>query len=116
MPMRVLPSSQAISRMEEAITWNQFLERDEAEPDVGARRVACRGSIICHRFGISRPTAIRRWEYALCVIAWRLNGREVHRSRVARRFVIAAGRRGRRQSSRLQKDALRPCSALSRAR
>ena len=42
---------------------------------------------LCHRFGISRPTAIRRWEYALCVIAWRLNGRQVNRKR-GRDFLI----------------------------
>ena len=29
-PMKVLPSPQAISRMEEAITWNRYLEPDDA--------------------------------------------------------------------------------------
>ena len=33
---------------------------------------------LCYRFGISRPTAHRRYDYALSVIAWRLNGRQVH--------------------------------------
>jgi hypothetical protein len=29
-PMKVLPSPSAISRMEETLTWNRFLERDDA--------------------------------------------------------------------------------------
>ena len=32
--------------------------------------------------------AHRRWEYALSVIVWQLNGREVHHRR-GRRFVVA---------------------------
>ena len=32
------PNPAAISRMEETITWNRFLERDEVAPDVGAGR------------------------------------------------------------------------------
>jgi hypothetical protein len=39
-------------------------------------------------FGISRPTKHRRYDYALSVIAWRLNGRQAHLRR-GRRFVIA---------------------------
>ncbi len=40
---------------------------------------------------IIRPTAYRRYDYALSVIAWRLNGRQVHHRR-GRRFVIARAR------------------------
>jgi hypothetical protein len=89
-PMRVLPSPQAISRMEEAITWSRFLEPEEAHL-MWARADGMPWKHLCHRFGISRPTAHRRWEYALSVIAWRLNGREVHHRR-GRRFVIARAR------------------------
>jgi hypothetical protein len=89
-PMKVLPSPQAITRMEEVITWNQFLDRDEVGL-VWARADGMRWKGICHRFGISRPTAHRRWEYALSVIAWRLNGRELHHRR-GRRFVISRAR------------------------
>ena len=81
------PSPAAISRMEEAITWNRFLERDDAHL-MWARAEGARWKELCYRFGISRPTAHRRWEYALSVIVWRLNGREVHRRR-GRRFVVA---------------------------
>ena len=81
------PSTAAITRMEEAITWNRFLERDDAHL-MWARAEGAPWKALCHRFGISRPTAHRRWEYALSVIAWRLNGRQVHHRR-GRRFVIA---------------------------
>jgi hypothetical protein len=86
-PMRVLPSPQAITRMEEAITWNRFLERDECHL-MWARVEGTPWKHLCYRFGISRPTAHRRYDYALSVIAWRLNGRHVHHRR-GRRFVIA---------------------------
>ena len=81
------PSTAAITRMEEAITWNRFLERDDAHL-MWARAEGAPWKALCHRFGISRPTAHRRWEYALSVIVWRLNGREVHHRR-GRRFVVA---------------------------
>ena len=87
-PMRLPPpSTAAISRMEEAITWNRFLERDDAQL-MWARAEGAPWKELCYRFGISRPTAHRRWEYALSVIVWRLNGREVHHRR-GRRFVVA---------------------------
>ena len=86
-PMRVLPSPQAISRMEETLTWNRFLEPDEAHL-MWARAEGVPWKGICYRFGISRPTANRRWDYALSVIVWRLNGRQVHHRR-GRRFVVA---------------------------
>lgn len=76
-PMRrPRPSPAAITRMEEAITWNRFLERDDAAL-MWARADGTPWKEICWRFGISRATANRRWEYALSVIAWRLNGRRV---------------------------------------
>ena len=53
--MRVLPSPQAITRMEEAITWNQYLERDDARL-MWERAGGMPWKHLCHRFGISRPT------------------------------------------------------------
>jgi hypothetical protein len=73
--------------MEETITWNRFLERDDAHL-MWQRADGLRWKELCHRYGISRPTALRRYDYALSVIAWRLNGREVHHRR-GRRFVVA---------------------------
>lgn len=83
---RPWPSPAAISRMEETITWNRFLERDEAQL-IWARAEDVTWKELCYRFGISRPTAHRRWDYALSVIAWRLNGRTVHHRR-GRKFVV----------------------------
>ena len=68
------PDPAAISRMEEAITWSRFLEADDAKL-LWARAERTPWKEICWRFGIARATAHRRWEYALCLIAWRLNGR-----------------------------------------
>jgi hypothetical protein len=84
------PSPAAITRMEEAITWNRFLERDDAAL-MWARADGMQWKPICHRFGIARATAHRRWEYALSVIAWRLNGRTPHLRRGAG-FVIEKAR------------------------
>lgn len=88
--MKVLPSPQAISRMEETITWNQFLERDDAGL-VWARGDGVPWKEVCYRFGMSRATAHRRHEYAVSVIAWRLSGRQVNRKR-GMKFMIARAR------------------------
>ena len=88
---RPLPSPSAISRMEETITWNRFLERDDAN-FMWLRAEGTPWKEICHRCGISRATAHRRWDYALSVIAWRLSGRQVHHRR-GRTFVIRQARR-----------------------
>lgn len=79
-PMKVLPSPQAISRMEETITWNRFLSRFHANL-VWARADGTPWKHVSHRFGVTRATAVRHWEYALCVITWQLNGRAVNRKR-----------------------------------
>jgi hypothetical protein len=90
-PMRRPPSSPAaITRMEATMEWLRWLEPDDAKL-VWMRAEGTRWKAVCVRFGISRATAHRRWEYALAVMAWRLNGRIVpqkrsrqHLSRLAR--------------------------------
>ena len=57
----------------EAMSWLDWLEPDDAGI-VLARLEGAPWKAICWRFGISRPTADRRWRYALSLIAWRLNG------------------------------------------
>ena len=89
---RPWPSPAAIDRMEEAITWNRFLERDEAQL-MWARAEGVTWKELCYRFGISRPTVHRRYGYALSVIAWRLNGKSVHHRR-GRKFVVQRARAG----------------------
>jgi hypothetical protein len=87
-PMRLPPpSTAAITRMEEAITWNSFLQAEEAHL-MWARAEGLAWKGICYRFGISRATAHRRWEYALSLIAWRLNGRPDNTKR-SRGFIVS---------------------------
>ena len=80
------PSPDAISRMEATLPWLQWLEPDDAKL-VWARAERTPWKPICWRFGISRATAHRRWEYALSVIVWRLNGRRPPAKR-SQRFVV----------------------------
>jgi hypothetical protein len=76
-PMRLPPPSPtAITRMEEALGWLHWLKAEDVKL-VWARSDRTPWKAICWRFGISRATAHRRWQYALSVIAWRLNGRRV---------------------------------------
>lgn len=77
---RPRPSPAAISCMEEALDWLRFLEADDAKL-VWARAEGRRWKAICWRFGISRATAHRRWQYGLSVIALRLNKRRVSAKR-----------------------------------
>jgi hypothetical protein len=52
-PMRrPLPRPSAISRMEETITWNRFLERDDAHL-MWQRADRMPWKELCHRYGIS---------------------------------------------------------------
>ena len=84
------PSPEAISRMEEALDWLRWLEAEDGKL-AWARAERTTWKMICWRFGIARATAHRRWEYALSVIAWRLNGRRLPAKR-SRRFVVEGTR------------------------
>ena len=87
---RPRPTPRDISQAEEALLWLRWLETDDARL-VWMRVSGHRWKPICWRFGISRATAHRRWEYALSVLAWRLSGRRVPRKR-SRRNVVAGMR------------------------
>jgi len=83
------PSAAAITRMEEVLeVWMPMLAAQEAGTAEGrtgkdvevskllwARAEGTPWKAICWRFGISRATAHRRWEYGLSLLAWRLGGR-----------------------------------------
>lgn len=75
------PSPAAITRMEETLTWLRWLEGQDAKL-TWARSEGTPWKFLCSRFGIARSTANRRYQYALNLIAWRLNGREVPAKRV----------------------------------
>lgn len=80
------PSPEAISRMERTMPWLTWLEPEDAKL-VWARAEGSRWKLICWRFAISRATAHRRWQYAVSLITWRLNGRQVPSKRSRRHLV-----------------------------
>lgn len=80
------PLPDAISRMEATLPWLRWLEPDDARL-VWARAERTPWKPICWRFGISRATACRRWEYGLSVITWKLNGQKVPAKR-SRAFLV----------------------------
>ena len=80
------PSASAISRMEETLTWMRFLAPEDGKL-LWARAEGARWKAICWRFGVSRATAHRRWQYGLSVIALRLGGRRVPAKR-SQSFVV----------------------------
>ena len=72
---RPRPSPHAISRMEETLGWLAWLEPIDAKI-VWLRASGERWKSICWKVGLGRTAAHQHWLYALCVIAWKLNGRE----------------------------------------
>ena len=91
-PMRRPPPSPAsISRMDETLAWLNHLDAEDARL-VWMRAERTPWKEICWRFGVSRSTAIRRWHFALSVLALRLNGQRVPTKR-SRSFVIRSARR-----------------------
>jgi hypothetical protein len=68
---RIPPTPDAISRMEECLTWLAFLEPDDARI-VWLRAEGVRWKPICWRLGISRATAWRRWAAALITVSRRV--------------------------------------------
>jgi hypothetical protein len=81
-----LPSPRMITEADEAMLWLRWLDRDVAQI-LWARSNRWSWKKVCWHHGISRPTASRRYEYGLAVIALQLNGRTVQRKR-SMEFVI----------------------------
>jgi hypothetical protein len=67
------PSAAAITRMDEALPWLQLLDPVDARI-VWLRADGDPWKIICWKVGLTRSAAHRHWLFALCVIAWKLNG------------------------------------------
>ena len=84
---RPRPSPRAITEAEEAMLWLRWLEPDDCAPGLEPESQGTAWKPICWQFGISRATAHRRREFALSVIAWRLNGKQPHLRR-GRKYVI----------------------------
>ena len=70
------PSAAAITRMDQSLEWLRWLDPIDAQI-VWHRANNDRWKAICGKVGLSRATVHRHWMYALCVIAWRLNGNKV---------------------------------------
>ncbi len=75
--MRVLPSPQAISRMEETLTWTAGLDPVDGKI-VWLRAYGYRWREVCRAVGLRRASAHQHWVYALCLIAHRLNNRRLN--------------------------------------
>ena len=84
---RPYPAPDAITRMEETISWTIGLDPVDAKI-VWLRASGERWKSICHQVGLARAAAHEHWVYALCVIAWRLNGRKIPGKR-SRASVVA---------------------------
>jgi hypothetical protein len=83
-----LPSPRMITEADEAMLWLRWVDKDIGEI-LWARANRRAWKAVCWGQGISRPTASRRYEYGLAVIALQLNGKAVQRKR-SMEFVIAS--------------------------
>lgn len=88
-PMKVLPSPQAIDRMEETLTWTAGLAPVDGKI-VWLRAHRTRWKQICRAVGLQRSAANQHWLYALCVIALRLNGRKINPNLSMQRVIDIA--------------------------
>ena len=86
-PMRLAPSPEAISRMEETLTWTFGLDATDARI-VWLRASRERWKTICWMVGLQRTSAHGRWLYALCAIALQLNGRRLKRGEAKRKVIV----------------------------
>ena len=93
-PMRILPSPQAISRMEETLTWTVGLEPVDGKI-VWMRAFGERWKTICWTVGLERSAAHQHWLYGLCLISLSLNRRRVNRN-ISKRKVIALAQAAQR--------------------
>lgn len=78
--------------MKQTLEWFAWLEAIDSKI-VWMRACGKRWKEICWAVGLARAAAHEHWLYALCAIAWRLNGRGQPR-RVGRRRLIAQVRFG----------------------
>jgi hypothetical protein len=89
-PMKVLPSPQAISRMEETLTWTACLDPIDGKI-VWLRAHGMRWKQVCWAVGLQRSAAHRHWQFGLSVIALTLNRRRVSRNLSKQQVIALAG-------------------------
>ena len=86
-PMRLPPpSAAAIDRMEQSLQWFAWLEPLDSRI-AWLRAGGMRWKDVCWKVGLARAAAHEHWLYALCLIAWRLNGR-AGLTRLGRRVLV----------------------------
>jgi len=86
------PAPDAITRMEEALGWLNWLDPIDSKI-VWLRASSERWKTICWKVGLARTAANQHWLYALCALAWRLNGRQPRRR--SRQHIIEVTRAAR---------------------
>ena len=84
------PSPDAITRAEATLLWLRWLEVEDARL-VWMRAGRARWREICQRYGVSRATANRRYDYALTLIVWRLERRPLQQT-WSRRYLLGRAR------------------------
>jgi hypothetical protein len=84
---RSWPAPDAISRMEETLSWTIGLDQVDAKI-VWLRASGMRWKVVCGTVGLARAACHEHWLYALCLIAVRLSGHRL-RCKYSRRRVIA---------------------------
>ncbi len=82
----VRPAADAISRMEETLGWLNWLEPIDRKV-IWLRASGERWKTVCWKVGLRRAAAHEHWVYALCVIAWRLNGHHLPNGLSKRRLI-----------------------------
>ncbi len=87
--MRLRPTAEAISRMEETLDWLKWLEPVDRKV-MWLRASGERWKTVCWKVGLKRAAAHEHWLYALCLITWRLNGHHVPNGVSRRRFIDKA--------------------------
>ena len=88
-PMRILPSPQAISRMEETLTWTVGLEPVDGKI-VWIKAFGERWKTICWTVGLERSAAHQHWLCGLCLISLSLNRRRFNRNLSKRKVISLA--------------------------
>ena len=84
--MRITPSPDAISRMEETLTWTACLEPVDSQI-VWMRAYGERWKTVCRAVGLQRSAAHEHWLFGLCVISLELNKRRFNRKLSKRRVI-----------------------------
>jgi hypothetical protein len=77
---------ETIAPLEETLGWLKWLEPVDRKV-VWLRATGGRWKTVCWKIGLQRAAAHEHWLYALCVIAWRLNGHHLPKNLSKRRFI-----------------------------